>query len=178
MSPNISASASDATADRFVIGGVDGHPAIYFRRATAEEIAAFPPGKRRAERFLSTLDPTATSWTFQTFDDDAERKAENVAKHNAAKEANARHIPPKDPFAAHPHGSLDERWSWLARMNANRVGVFVTINETDGKGREKENVTSARCSSTWTASPSPKIFTSRRTSSSRARQESGTHIGG
>jgi hypothetical protein len=144
MTSNISAPPGDATADRFVIGGVDGHPEIFFRRATEAEIIAFPPNRIAAERFLSALDPTATSWTFQTFDDDAERKAENVAKHNVAKKANARHIPPKDPFAAHPHGSLDERWSWLARMNAKKIGVFVTINETDGRGREKKNVKRVR----------------------------------
>jgi hypothetical protein len=47
MPTNISAPAGDATADRFVIGGVDGHPEIFFRRATEAEIIAFPPGKRR-----------------------------------------------------------------------------------------------------------------------------------
>jgi hypothetical protein len=77
-----------------------------------------------AARFLACLDPEATSFTFQTFDDNAERRDKTLAR----------------IF----HGPLAERAAELARLNALGAGIFVTVNETDGKGRKKQNIIRVR----------------------------------
>jgi hypothetical protein len=69
----------------------------------------------QAARFLSLLDPEATSFTFQTFDDDKKRKRGSLVR----------------IF----HGTLDEHAAELTRLNDCGAGVFVTVNETNGKGR-------------------------------------------
>lgn len=76
-----------------------------------------------AQLFLDTLDPVGR-YTFQTFDDNSERKDRALA--------------------ATLHGTLAEHASTLARLNRSGSGVFVTINETDFNGRRAENVTRVR----------------------------------
>jgi RecA-family ATPase len=77
-----------------------------------------------AHRFLGLLDPNATEFTFQTFDDNKERK---------------------DPALIRVlHGSLEERASQLIALNERGAGIFVTINETDGNGRKVENIVRVR----------------------------------
>lgn len=78
----------------------------------------------QASQFLRRLDPSATTFTFQTFDDNADRKSGALAKVLV--------------------GTLDEYWHQLVQLNHQGAGVFVTINETDGKGRRKENITRIR----------------------------------
>lgn len=78
-----------------------------------------------AREFLEALDPEAEYFTFQTFTD-------------------AKPRPRPDPLAGHKTGSLDELAQWLISRNERGAGVFVTVNETDGKGRERENITRAR----------------------------------
>jgi hypothetical protein len=76
-----------------------------------------------AAEFLETLDPAAIQFTFQFFGDgDAQSYAEVF------------------------HGSLDDVWSKVEALNTleRRVGVFVTVNETDFKGRRTENVVRPR----------------------------------
>jgi hypothetical protein len=82
------------------------------------------PDLDEAERFLKRLDPSAVAFTFQTFDDNPDRKDETLA--------------------AHTHGSLSRYHSWLARKQAAGAGVFVTVNKTDGKGRREHNITHVR----------------------------------
>jgi hypothetical protein len=77
-----------------------------------------------AERFLTALDPSANGWTFQTFDDDKERKEKNLARVL--------------------HGTLAEHWDTLQRLNEQGAGIFVTVNETDGKGRTAKNIIRVR----------------------------------
>ena len=77
-----------------------------------------------AERFLSALDPSATGFTFQTFDDNADRKSPALTKII--------------------HGTLQDCWSRLAELNQRGAGVFVTINRTDLKGRKRENIVAVR----------------------------------
>lgn len=77
-----------------------------------------------ARAFLKLLDEHAQRFTFQTFDDCAPRKGGKLAK----------------IF----HGTLDEHWPELIRRNEKGAGVFVTINETDFKGRNIKNITGAR----------------------------------
>src|SRR4029453_7398428 len=82
------------------------------------------PNRDDAERFLAALDPTATSYTFQTFDDDAGRRDQNLTRIL--------------------HGTLAGRWDLLASLNRRGAGIFVTVNATDGKGRSAENITRVR----------------------------------
>jgi Primase C terminal 2 (PriCT-2)/RepB DNA-primase from phage plasmid len=77
-----------------------------------------------AARFLQCLDPTATSFSFQSFDDDKERGDELLARVL--------------------HGSLDQHAAELERLNARGAGVFVTINATDDKGRCANNIVRVR----------------------------------
>jgi len=42
------------------------------------------------------------------------------------------------------HGSLNQHFDTLAALNAAGAGVYVTVNQTDGKGRAAENITHVR----------------------------------
>ena len=68
-----------------------------------------------ASLFLATLDPKATSWTFQTFDD-SKRKDQSLTMVY--------------------HGTLERHGAALLDMQARGAGVFVTVNETDCTGRK------------------------------------------
>ena len=46
----------------------------------------------------------------------------------------------------HRHGTLGELAPWLAARQAEGCGVFVAVNETDGRGRRRANVVAARAS--------------------------------
>jgi hypothetical protein len=85
-----------------------------------------------AERFLKVLDATATKFTFQTFDDNKERKERRKTNGEP------------DPLAKVIHGTLIERFDELASLNARGAGVFVTVNETDFEGRTAKNVKKVR----------------------------------
>jgi hypothetical protein len=82
------------------------------------------PNQKEAARFLAALDPEATFFTFQTFDDNKERKDQKLVRVL--------------------HGSLAEHWPTLQSLNEQGAGIFVTVNETDGKGRKKENIVRVR----------------------------------
>lgn len=76
-----------------------------------------------AERFLDIIDPDATFFTFQTIDDS----------------------PIKDPKLLRTlHGTIREHAKELTRLNKLGAGVFVTINETNGKGRKAEDIVRVR----------------------------------
>jgi hypothetical protein len=77
-----------------------------------------------ATGFLRLLDPGARYFTFQAFDDDAERKDEVLAKVL--------------------NGTLAQHDSQLISLNGNGAGVFITINETDGRGRKAKNIERVR----------------------------------
>jgi len=83
------------------------------------------PDLKQAEHFLRLLDPSAEKFTFQTFTD-------------------AKPKPEHDPLKGVRHGSLEACAGWLSAMNQAGAGVFVTINETDGRGRKLENITAIR----------------------------------
>jgi hypothetical protein len=78
----------------------------------------------KAARFLALLDPTATEFEFLTFDDNKDRDDKSLTR----------------TF----FGSLAEHAASLQRLNDRGAGVFVTINETDGKGRKTENIVRVR----------------------------------
>jgi len=75
------------------------------------------------ERFLRVL---CGRFTFQTFDDDKARRKG------------------RDPLAKWMHGTLAEHADTLATLNARGAGVFVMVNEGDGKGRAAANVQRVR----------------------------------
>lgn len=81
------------------------------------------PDLAQAEQFLQAIDPQADAWTFQTADDHYEKRG----------------------YLAKPlHGPLSQHAAALERLQAKGAGVFVTINETDGKGRKTENIIRVR----------------------------------
>jgi hypothetical protein len=81
-----------------------------------------PHDKSMAAKFLAILDRSALKFTFQFFGDAASGQAEIF------------------------HGSLDDVWPKVQEINTSPrgVGVFVTINETDFKGRRNENIVRPR----------------------------------
>jgi Family of unknown function (DUF5906)/RepB DNA-primase from phage plasmid len=114
---------------------------------------SFESDRAEAERFLKALDPSPDArFTFQTFDDSKERKRQRAEANKLRTEENKlrkqqgkRQLPKiPDPFAKIWHGTLAEHWDELVELNAKGAGIFVTINETDGKGREGTNVTRIR----------------------------------
>jgi hypothetical protein len=82
------------------------------------------PDREEAARFLAALDPDAVAWTFQTFDDDANRKSKDLVRIL--------------------HGSLARHWDELCLLQAWGAGIFVCINETDFKGRSAANIVRVR----------------------------------
>jgi RepB DNA-primase from phage plasmid len=99
-----------------------------------------------AAHFLKSLDPDATKFTFQTFDDNAERRQTNKAPLKDKKtgelirDKHGKLVEGKDPFAQIYHGTLDQRCDQLQAFNDLGAGVFVTVNETDLKGRKNANI--------------------------------------
>jgi len=75
-----------------------------------------------AQRFLDMLAPDGT-FTFQTFDD---RK------------------PVRQNLAHIRHGSFEQQADELTDLNQEGAGVFVTVNETDGRGRAATNIIRVR----------------------------------
>jgi hypothetical protein len=85
------------------------------------------PDLDQARRFLTLLDEDADRFTFQT-----------------ATDAVPADKPKPDPLARHLNLPPDDLTA-LARRNAeHRAAVWVCINETDGRGRKRENVTRVR----------------------------------
>jgi hypothetical protein len=97
-------------------------------KQTAEGQGAFladlTPDLAETKRFLEALAPGTDKFTFQTFDDNSDRKNRKLARVL--------------------HGTLAEHAAELVRLNAAGAGIFVTINETDLQGREATNIKSVR----------------------------------
>src|SRR5262245_58627453 len=83
----------------------------------------------QARAFLYLLDPTASLFTFQTFDDveDADGHKRNDKR-----------------LAKIFHGTLDQVAPKLADLQCRGAGVFVCVNATDGRGRKTANITRIR----------------------------------
>lgn len=86
-------------------------------------MAKLSPDRKEAQRFLDLLEPNG-QFTFQTFDDDADRHDTSLARVL--------------------HGTLDQHFDELARLQQRGAGVFVTVNKTDGKGRKRNNIRAVR----------------------------------
>ena len=78
----------------------------------------------QAFRFLSLLDPTASAFTFQTV---PEPKGK-----------------PTNLWPQVLHGSLSDLLPKLTDLNRQGAAIYVTVNETDGKGRKADNITRVR----------------------------------
>ena len=78
--------------------------------------------KEMARRFLAGLDPNATRFTFQFFNDRGSGRAQFI------------------------HGTVADVWPTVLALNTPQqgIGVFVTVNETDFQGRRVENIVRAR----------------------------------
>ena len=76
------------------------------------------------KRFLCALDADSGQFTFQTFDDNSDRNNKALARVL--------------------HGTFEQHVGTLRRLNARGAGVFVTVNETDGKGRTRGNIRRVR----------------------------------
>jgi hypothetical protein len=79
--------------------------------------------RAHARQFLARLDPEAERFTFQTFDDTPAKRGS---------------------LARVMHGDFDSLAEWLDGQNDWRAGVFVTVNATDGKGRQEHNIERVR----------------------------------
>lgn len=81
------------------------------------------PNLQQAQSFLTALDEDSDAWSFQTFDDGPNKTSSLIRQF---------------------HGSLEQHASDLTVLNERGAGVFVTINETNGKGRKKADITRIR----------------------------------
>jgi len=97
-------------------------PLIESNDRGAEQVPGEPiaPDLEEAERFLTLLDAEAAAFTFQVFDDDLERKDQRMA--------------------ATRNGSLLDCQNELIKAQESGAGVFVTVQETDLKGRNTGNI--------------------------------------
>lgn len=80
------------------------------------------PDLGHARQFIRLVDPSTPRFTFQVFDDNRERKDGKLAR-----------ILELEGFAAE-----------LLDLYRKGTGVWVTVNETDGKGRKSANITRIR----------------------------------
>jgi hypothetical protein len=74
--------------------------------------------------FLKVIDPSTDPHTFQTFDDNKKRDDKRLAR----------------IF----HGTIDQHFDGLPRLNALGAAVCFMVNKGDGKGRKNENVLEVR----------------------------------
>jgi RepB DNA-primase from phage plasmid len=98
------------------------------RVVIAEEasIAHFPSiNREEAQRFLNILDNRTDRFTFQTFDDDGDRKNRRLVRTL--------------------HGTLEQHFATLVNLNRRGAGAFITINSTNFKGRSTECIVEVRC---------------------------------
>jgi hypothetical protein len=77
-----------------------------------------------ADTFLSLLDGASDSFTYQSVGEGKQKGNHSLTRIL--------------------HGSLQERMAELVALNNCGAGVFVTINETDGRGRKTENIIRVR----------------------------------
>jgi hypothetical protein len=82
------------------------------------------PDLDMAARFLAALDPAAKEFTFQTFDDSADRKDAKMIRIL--------------------HGSLASLGGILSQLNRKGAGVYLTVNRTNLKGRKLSDIVGVR----------------------------------
>jgi hypothetical protein len=78
--------------------------------------------KSTAQSFLDAIG--ADTFTFQTFDDNSANRDRSLARVL--------------------HGTIQQLFPTLENLNRRGAGVFVTINRTDGRGRQRHNIIGIR----------------------------------
>jgi hypothetical protein len=103
-------------------------------QAVAREVMATPivPDRAMADSFLDTLAPGTNQFTFQTFTDDKRVRDRYRAEGR------------RDSLARVFHGTLAEHWNVLVQLSAAGAGVYVTVNETNLKGRAAADIICVR----------------------------------
>lgn len=103
--------------------------ALYFSNSHIHSV-----NKELAEKMLDTLAPNG-KFTFCAIDDNKDRISwKKVEPGNAKFGADIQTM----------HGALNTHIDQLTKLNQNGYGVFVTVNETDLKGREYKNIIGIR----------------------------------
>jgi hypothetical protein len=87
----------------------------------------YRPQRSEAERFLKGLDPSADAFSFRTFSDTEYTRTGS-----------------RDPLEKAIHGTLDACWEQLKALNRLGAAISVTINRTNGKGRENTDIVRVR----------------------------------
>ena len=100
------------------------------------------PDLEQAHAMLNMLSNEPKSFTFQTFDEDEIRKEELAKTNKERKDRGEKEL--SDPYARKFQGALSQHAKTLNALNTDRVGVFVTVNRTDLKGRSASNITKVR----------------------------------
>jgi putative DNA primase/helicase len=101
------------------------------------------PDRAEAEQHLAALDPAKDArWCFQTFTDDKQKRKARAEENKLRKKQGKPEL--KDPLAAWRYGTLADHYDWLVKQNTRGAGVYITVNETDGNGRKKKNITRIR----------------------------------
>lgn len=81
------------------------------------------PNLNQAQSFLTALDEDSDEFCFQTFDDGK---------------------PGNKKLTRRLFGSLEQHKDTLSKLNEQGAGIFVTVNQTNGKGRTKADITRIR----------------------------------
>jgi putative DNA primase/helicase len=90
------------------------------------------PNYQMAELHLKLIAPRVEFFTFQTYSDSPENREGHKAQGI------------RDPLARILHGSLAQHWDELVRFSAAGAGIYVTVNETDFRGRSAANIVHIR----------------------------------
>jgi hypothetical protein len=90
------------------------------------------PNRQMAELHLRLLAPGTERFSFQSFTDCREKRDEHKVRGKG------------DPRARILHGTLAEKWEELMRLSASGAGIYVTVNETDFRGRFAKNIVRKR----------------------------------
>jgi hypothetical protein len=164
--------SSQASTDDQATDHVAGLSAKASEKAAGGEDSPVPivPDFGMAREHLTLLDPNSNAkFTFQVFDDKQglKRKQQRALKLELAQEMGLEPKQKRTPeqklelesrlkqkLELRPelkvlpadiiHGSFDSVKDRLAAYNKRGYGVFVTVNETDGRGRSTENITRVR----------------------------------
>lgn len=105
---------------RFIRDPYITHVALWLQ----EQGKSLIPDRAEAEAFLHSLDPDSGRYSFRTFSDSGYTR-------------NATH----DPLEKAIHGTLNQCWDELVALNQAGAVITVTINRTNGIGRDKDDIT-------------------------------------
>ncbi|MET0090508.1 MAG: DNA-primase RepB domain-containing protein [Candidatus Thiodiazotropha sp.] len=108
---------------RFVRDPYVTHVALWLQ----EQGGRLIPDRTEAERFLQALDPDDDRFSFRTFSDSGYTRSGS-----------------QDPLEKALHGTLAECWDDLVWLNQAGAVITVTINQTNGTGREIRDITRVR----------------------------------